>query len=515
MAKKAQLGIYFSYDFLGIVEQQDSKVLNFVKAPCVLQETKSGLSQTVADEVKVVSLVKDLLLNNNITSRDAILALSSKDLIVRFFEIPLVPRGEIDSAVGFEAKRYIPFKLEEVIYDFHAKPDRKAKKIAVLFIAVKKEIIDKYISILEQADLSIVAIEPAFVSTLRVLRFTKSVVSKAPILVVDINFALGRGDIAVVEDFYPRFSRDINLTIQGESISRDAIVSKLINEIRISLDYCRRQFKSDTLQINKLVLLGSDEVTACAETLNKELEISVVPVNIQSKIAVVGKDFDSELIKAYGASLKDQIDFPLRIDLFGRLKAAVAPGGGLELEGILEKIGQQIDKELLIKSFLILFGIVFLAYLLGMREVTIARNKLARLKKERKKIVMLEHVKTINKASLKNIEKEYKKKISTAKNIRKNRRYISPKLSAIASLRRDGMWLSSVAFVKSDDAQTLVLKGFVYLGDEQKEFSTLNQFLSSLKEEEAFSGFVDISLASISLETVNDYPVTKFDIMCR
>ena len=373
MLKKQQLGIHFSSNFINILEQQSLKVLNFSKLPCMLQEKKSGLSQTVVDEVKIVSLIKERLLDSNIISRDVVLTLPSNDLIVRFFEIPFVPRGEIASTVSFEVKRYIPFRLEELIYDFQTKHDRKTRKITVLFIAVKKEIINRHISILEQADLNILAIEPSFLSTLRVLKFIKAISAKELVVVVDVDFEAGLGDITVIENLYPRFSRDFNLIMPDETPSHETIITKLINEVRISLDYCRRQFKSETLDIDRIVLLSAIDVAGHAETLNKELELLIVPVNIQDRIDIPGEDFGSGLIKAYGASLKDVVDFPLRIDLL----KGVAPApteGGFELESIIKKIARGIDRELLVKNILIFCGIVFMGFLLGLREVNMAKN---------------------------------------------------------------------------------------------------------------------------------------------
>lgn len=517
MAKKPQIGIYFSYSFVNIIEQHHGSIINAVKVPCILEDTKYGSSLPVGDELKIVDLINDTWSRSNISTRDVVLTILSRDLIIRFFEIPLVPHSEIESAIGFEAKKYMPFKLEELVFDFQAKIDKKSKKITVLFIAARREIIDKYISILEQTGLNIMAIEPVFLSTLRVLKSTNKIEAKVSVAIVDVNPQVGQGDITVIENLYPRFSHDLSLKIQPatEAASKETILSKLISEIRISLDYCRRQFPSSPININKLLLLASDDVAAWAKDLNKELEMPVVSVNIRDNIGSTDKEFDLGLTKAYGASLRDAVTLPLTIDLFAKSAVRGAAKGAIEGEFTFKKIALDIDKVFLVKNVLVALGIVLIIYLLGLGRINLYKNKIDKIKKTREHLTVLQDVESVTFLGLKKIETEYNKKISNLEALNKKRIYFTSKLSAIAVLGQEGLWLNNISFKDEGGLQKLSFNGLVYLDNEQKEFSAVHRFLSNFKKAEEFSNFGNISLVSLSHRTIEEYYLTDFKILCK
>ncbi|MFQ5680609.1 MAG: pilus assembly protein PilM [Candidatus Omnitrophota bacterium] len=521
MSKKSCIGIYFSDNFVNIVEQQDGKVFNFVKAPCVLDSIQDANGQTVVEETRIVNLIKSELLKNNIITRDVVLALLNKEVIVRFFDIPLVSQSEIESTVGFEIKKYIPFKLDKLVFDFQVKVDKKAKKINILFVGIKTETLDKYISVLEQAELKIVAIEPAFISTLRVLKLANKIDAKGASAVVDIHDHLDRGDITIVDNLYPRFSRDLNLNAPREGQDADEgprkdMLPKLINEIKISLDYCRRrQAAARPLKINKLILLSVDDKNEWVEQLHSALEIPVTTVSIQKNISSQKEGFDLELSQAYGVSLRGVVGFPLNIDLFSRANLSAEEDDYSDEVSVMRRLNSQLDRNFLAGNIIVFFVLIFAVHLFGLRQSMVYNDKLKSLKINRRPVAALD-VNAVSYDKLKEAEKDYAQKISVLSNLDKRRDYFAPKLSAIAALRPEGLWLTQIDYSqKANDRRELILSGLVYLRDEQKEFSAVNGFLTSLQKNSAFSGFSGISLLSMSRKKVRKYDLTGFRIRCR
>lgn len=524
MGKKTLLGVYFSDNFINIVEQKGGKVVNFAKVACGLEPGKGLLSRTVVDETRLVAAVKEEVLKANILSHDAVLALQNRDLVVRFFEIPIVPNNEIASAVGFEAKKYIPFKLEELIFDFQTRIDRKAKKITVFFVAVKRDVIDRYVSILEQVGFKIAAIEPAFLSTLRTLKSAdKALNVKAPVAVVDINLALEQANITVVENFYPCFNRDLNLKTQPEKETAESadVLPKLISEVRISLDYCRRQFPLSPININKIMLLSSGDLSGWAETVSKELEITASHVNIQDKFLSLGQAFDAELVKAYGVSLRDSVVFPVKVDLFAKLKAPLSLS---KLEAIAQvasakyaflNILSEIDKPFLALNLLGLTAVIFFTYILGIRQVAVYKNELTGIKEIRETVPSVANIQSLTYSELEQLGALFDKKIALLADLGHKRAYFTDKLSVVPALIQKGLWLESFNFEEIDNLQRLTFKGSAYLNNERDEFSAINRFLSELKKAKEFSDFKDISLGPLSHSQIGDYYVTDFEINCR
>ncbi|MDP1852687.1 MAG: pilus assembly protein PilM [Candidatus Omnitrophota bacterium] len=516
MVKKSQLGIYFSYNFINIVEQQDKKVVNFAKIPCIFEEAKFDLGKIVMDEVKIVNLIKEELSRNNIPGRDAVLGLLSRDLIIRFFEVPMVPRTELEATVGFESRKYIPFKLEELIFDFQHSVDRKSKKIRVLFIAIRRDLLDKYVSILEQAGLNIKAIEPVFISTLRLLKSTKNIDVKNPVAIVEADFDAEYGDITVIEDLYPRFSRDLNLKIQSEkeTVPKEDMLFKLVNEIRISLDYCRRQFSSDPINISKVILLSNEFMVGSVETLSKELDMPIISVNIREEMASICANLDLELAKSYGLSLRDSVSFPLKIDLFIKFKSLTVIKEEFE-EDALKKVISQVDKTFLIKNVLVSLAMIFAVYFLSVMQVKIHENKLGEMKKKRSALNFVPDIQSVTYQSLKEVEGDYSNKIFALNNLARNKIYFTDKFSALAILRKKGIWITGISFKDSDTKQELAFQGLVYLGGEKEEFDVANNFLSELKKNKAFSNFKKISMGSFSRGALGEYLASNFDVYCE
>lgn len=515
MAKGPHLGIYFSHDFINIVEQQDGELSNFVKVPCVLEDIKAAMGKTVADETKIVNLLKEDLMNKNVTVGDTVLTLLSEDLIIRFFDIPLVPQNEIESTVGFEVKKYIPFRLDELTFDYDIKIDKKAKKIAILFIGAKKDIIDKYTSLLEQAGLNIIAIEPAFLSLLRALKLS-NIEAKLPFVVLDVDTKLENGEMTVIENFYPRFSRDFNLTIEigKQTDSGKTLLNKLINEIRISLDYCRRQFIANPININKIFFLASADTAGFPEALNKELDTLTTAYDIRESLGLRDKDLDLGLVRAYGASLMDITALPLKINLVTKGTAGLIKEGREE-ESLLKKIILQLDKGYLFMMTLATLGVILAVYFFGTVQLNSYNDKIKKLKQARESLPILEKVQPVTYEGLEQLENEYNKKISILDNLKKGRIYFTPKFSALAALRQKGLWLNNLNFNDSTTLMDLALDGSVYLGDEKEEFYTVNRFLSELKKDKGFSTFKDISLGSLSRGKSGEYFITNFSISCR
>ncbi len=238
------LGIYFGPKAISLVETEGQKVLNNVLIP-LQRLSGSGVEEKIPEEIKIAAAIKDELRKNNIEAKDVSLVLLGRDLIIRTFHMPVLPANELYTAVRFEAKKYIPFKVEDLVYDFQVSLDRANRKTLVLFVGVKKENLDKYLSIFAQLNIKVSCIEYAGFSILRLIQLAK-IREKGISAVVDIDLAEeDEVNFIVLENGFPLFSRDIIMA--GEAVPPEAIqpvkvdlaqsLEKLKVEMRISLDF--------------------------------------------------------------------------------------------------------------------------------------------------------------------------------------------------------------------------------------------------------------------------------------
>lgn len=66
--------------------------------------------------------------------------------------------NDLEEAIIFELNKHIPMSIEDVYYDYQIVKDKQGEKL-LLFGACPKNIVDQYISLLQEAGLSVVAME--------------------------------------------------------------------------------------------------------------------------------------------------------------------------------------------------------------------------------------------------------------------------------------------------------------------------------------------------------------------
>ena len=173
-AKKKHLGIFWGSHSVSVVETENQLPRQFFTAYTATPEGPEDLSQKKAPErMGLMSVLPNSLQEHKIATSDASLSLPSKDIIFRSFVIPWMSPQEIKGAVKYESRKYIPFKLSQLAYTYHAIPfhDKTTRLIRILFAAIKYDILENYCSLIEQSGLHVVFIDPAPVSLIRALTF--------------------------------------------------------------------------------------------------------------------------------------------------------------------------------------------------------------------------------------------------------------------------------------------------------------------------------------------------------
>jgi Tfp pilus assembly PilM family ATPase len=97
----SELGVYFGPETISIVQAKGGKILNSIQIPRLSSSPEGEIEEKVPDEVKTVALFKDEMRKNNISGDKVVISLSGKELIIRTFEMPLLGRDELQSAVTF------------------------------------------------------------------------------------------------------------------------------------------------------------------------------------------------------------------------------------------------------------------------------------------------------------------------------------------------------------------------------------------------------------------------------
>ncbi|HTY44954.1 MAG TPA: pilus assembly protein PilM [Patescibacteria group bacterium] len=516
---KNSLGIYFGPKIITILESDGKKVLNNIQVP---RASVSGpeFEEKVPDELKMVALFKDALRAHKIDSQEASIALSGRDLIIRTFELPALPSEEMGGAVMFEAKKYIPFKVEDLVAAYQIQFDRSSHKNLILFVGIKKEVLSKYLAILSQLDIKINTIEYSMFSILRFLQVTDlgRMSNKGTIGIMSMDFQEeNEVNFVVLDNGFPLFSRDITLIGrpdelgQTEKIDLATILEKLKTEIRISLDYYDRKFP--TKNIEKTFVIASEDSRADLEALIKEIGLAV---RFAETAPFTGRDiaFSMSFLKSYGCSLAKKVKIAPKIDLLAaraKTRTAKEPGVPAPAEkfSLASLADFKLDSRVVIGCILLCMGVFGYGYY----QLQPLQQQLNRILNARPQVSAVNP--NIPYEDLKGVSTEFKKRLDAMDSLVRKRLYLTDQLQIIPSLLPDGVWLTNFAFTKEENKVSVVLEGEAYLKDGEKEFEAVNIFIAALRANPAFSKyFKDISITSIVREEMEEVPATKFAISC-
>lgn len=168
---------------------------------------------------EIGAVVKKLHKEARISGKDVVISLPESQAFTRIVKFPPLTDQEIASAVKWEAEQYIPIPLTEAIVQ-HQVLERKeggSSEAIVLLVAAPKNLVEKYIAVVETAGLNVVAAETELIALTRAL-------APADKTVMLLDFGSRSADIAIAKNGNLYFSRSIPTA--GEAFTR-AIATNL------------------------------------------------------------------------------------------------------------------------------------------------------------------------------------------------------------------------------------------------------------------------------------------------
>jgi len=118
---------------------------------------------TIIDSTAVVDTLRRLFDKNKITNKNVVISLSGNSVIVKKISLPKMEPDELAESIIWEAKHNIPYPFEETNVDYAILRSPSAveqqENLDILLVAVKKEKISAYSSIIVQANRNLAAIE--------------------------------------------------------------------------------------------------------------------------------------------------------------------------------------------------------------------------------------------------------------------------------------------------------------------------------------------------------------------
>jgi len=119
----------------------------------------------------IIRAIRAILTESETETEKAVFSLPDFATFFITFELPLMTKKELENAVGFEARKYIPLPLSEVVLDWQVvnNNEPKAETIKILMMAIPKVLVEHYKKIADQSGLELVALEAEAVALKRAL----------------------------------------------------------------------------------------------------------------------------------------------------------------------------------------------------------------------------------------------------------------------------------------------------------------------------------------------------------
>ena len=277
---------------------------------------------SIIDSLRLVDSLKELARKARIKTKDVTISIAGhSSVIVKRVSLPDMSEDELYESIKFEAEQYIPFDIDDVNLDFQILgPKEEPGQMDVILVAVKKDIINEYLSVVKEAGFNCQIVDVNSFALENIYEINYEIEPEKNVALVNIgastmNMNILKGgisvftrDSAVGSNLHTEvLQREFNLTYEmaerlkrGEPVEnvspQDAFSvmelasEEIIGEVNRSLEY----FHED---IHEIVLSGGcalikDFPNLLAEKIRVETKLMQPFKNIK-----IAKHFDLSLIE--------------------------------------------------------------------------------------------------------------------------------------------------------------------------------------------------------------------------
>ena len=182
---------------------QPKALVKYAYAPI---DSKIAMSDSKADQQKVVQAVRDLIAQAHIATRHVAVGIPSSKVFATVVDIERLSAPELAKTIRFQADSLIPTPLSESKIDWTLLGDspKDKTKVEVLLSSVTNEYVESRLDLLESIGLNVIAFEP---DSIALMRAVVPADATAPQLVLDIGSKAT--DLIITMNGAPRLIRSI------------------------------------------------------------------------------------------------------------------------------------------------------------------------------------------------------------------------------------------------------------------------------------------------------------------
>ncbi len=245
---------------------------------------------SIIDSIRLVDSIKDMIKRAGIKTKDAVISISGhSSVIIKRISLPEMSEEDLSESIKFEAEQYVPFDIEDVNLDFQIiGPKEEPGQMDVILVAVKKDIINEYISVIKEAGLNpiIVDIDAFALENMYGINYEIEPGKNIALLNIGastINLSILKGGISV-------FTRDSSL---GSNLHTEA----LQREYNISYEIAEKLKRGEPVEN-----VSAEDAAAVIESASEEILSEIVRSFDYYRSTTMHEDI-SEVIFSGGCAL--------------------------------------------------------------------------------------------------------------------------------------------------------------------------------------------------------------------
>lgn len=264
--KKEIIGIDIGSSSVKLVQLKEQKGAYTLQNVGILPlPLEAIVDNTLMDSSSIVETIKKLIKSLNVRVKDAACSVSGNSVIIRKISLPAMPSEELEEQIHWEAEQYIPFDINDVNIDFQIlAPDQQdPSKMDVLLVASKKEIINDYLAVFNEAGMNLAVVDVDSFAIQNAFELNYDIDPENVSALINIGASIM--NLNIVKDDISLFTRDVQM---GGNLYTEEIQKQFGVSIE---DAERMKISGDSPDQGKL----NDTISRVNETLAMEMRRSL------------------------------------------------------------------------------------------------------------------------------------------------------------------------------------------------------------------------------------------------
>ncbi|MFH1347989.1 MAG: type IV pilus assembly protein PilM [Candidatus Margulisiibacteriota bacterium] len=215
------IGLELDRDYINVAELKESSgglTLTKFASARVSARPEEKMSQAIS------RTISEVFAENQIETKDVYAGISGPRVQSRRISLPFMPEKELNEAVKWETKNFVPFPVESAAIDYYQlkEIEKKATKQDLFVVAAEGEALKKYIGLFKNAGIKHEGVTPVSFALWELTKLHPEFSTDK--LVALVNIGIESTSLNLYKNQTLLFTREIE--IAGQSIT-DALVSSL------------------------------------------------------------------------------------------------------------------------------------------------------------------------------------------------------------------------------------------------------------------------------------------------